>query len=159
MSQHKTRSALAALCGLVAAACALAGDGTPTSYGPVVINEDFTTIMRRMEQAKPQVMRRHRELLERRYDLTDYSEGVTMTGGRPVQTRIRVKLKQGVTWDMLAGLSPDEIRRRGIFPEGFMPLPHPNHPEGGMVFPQYHIDEVPLPEGEGPVLEGPVSHK
>ena len=23
-----------------------------------------------------------------------------------------------------------------------MPLPHPNHPEGGMVFPQFHIDEI-----------------
>ena len=23
-----------------------------------------------------------------------------------------------------------------------MPLPHPNHAEGGMVFPQHHIDEI-----------------
>ncbi len=25
---------------------------------------------------------------------------------------------------------------------GFFPLPHPNHPEGGMLFPKTHIDEI-----------------
>ncbi|HYD49574.1 MAG TPA: hypothetical protein VEB21_14560, partial [Terriglobales bacterium] len=27
-------------------------------------------------------------------------------------------------------------------PAGFLPLPHPNHPEGGMLFPRMHIDEI-----------------
>jgi cytochrome c peroxidase len=39
-------------------------------------------------------------------------------------------------------MSPDDLRKKGLFPKGFMPLPHPNHPEGGMVFPKFHIDEV-----------------
>jgi len=39
-------------------------------------------------------------------------------------------------------MSPEQIRQRNVFPEGFKPLPHPNHPEGGMVFPKFHIDEV-----------------
>src|SRR5437763_11399939 len=39
-------------------------------------------------------------------------------------------------------MSPDEIRERKLFPSGFLPLPHPNHPEGGMIFPRFLIDEV-----------------
>ncbi|HZJ70886.1 MAG TPA: cytochrome B6, partial [Planctomycetota bacterium] len=33
-------------------------------------------------------------------------------------------------------------KAKGLFPEGFMPLPHPNHKEGGMLFPQSTIDEI-----------------
>ena len=39
-------------------------------------------------------------------------------------------------------MSPEEIREKGLFPGGFRPLPHANHPEGGMVFHKTHIDEV-----------------
>ena len=39
-------------------------------------------------------------------------------------------------------MTPDEIRDKDLFPPGFMPLSHPNHPEGGMVFPKFHIDEI-----------------
>jgi len=34
-------------------------------------------------------------------------------------------------------MSPDEIRDKGVFP--YLPLPHVNHPVGGMVFPQTEI--------------------
>jgi cytochrome c peroxidase len=44
-------------------------------------------------------------------------------------------------------LTPEEIREKGLFPKGYMPLPHPNHPEGGMVFPQFQIDEIKRQEG------------
>jgi cytochrome c peroxidase len=47
-----------------------------------------------------------------------------------------------MTWEKLARMSPQEIRKEGLFPAGFFPLPHPNHPEGGMLFPQSHIDLV-----------------
>jgi cytochrome c peroxidase len=48
-----------------------------------------------------------------------------------------------MTWESLARLSPDEIRARGVFPGGFMPLPHPHHEVGGMVFPQSEIKVLP----------------
>ena len=70
-----------------------------------------------------------------------------MTRGKPIQAGVRVKLPDGTSWDELANMSPEEIRRQKRFPLGFMPLPHPNHPEGGMVFPQFHIDEVNRLEG------------
>ena len=118
-------------------------DSIPTSYSPVVIAERFDTIMQRMAGDKAGIMQRHRELLEQRYDLADKpADGVKMTRGKPVQSGVRVKLADGTSWDELAGLSPEQIREQRRFPLGFMPLPHPNHPEGGMVFPQFQIDEV-----------------
>ncbi|QKT04293.1 cytochrome B6 [Ectothiorhodospiraceae bacterium 2226] len=120
-----------------------------TSYMPVVIEEDFETIVERMSAEKEAVMQRQRELLERRYDLSDQAaEGVTMSAGKPVQSGVRVRLPQGVgSWEELAELSPEEIKERNLFPEGFRPLPHPNHFEGGMVFPEFHIDEIERQEG------------
>jgi len=47
----------------------------------------------------------------------------------------------------VAAMTPEEIREKDLFPKGFFPLPHPNHPEGGMVFPKFHIDEVKRQEG------------
>jgi cytochrome c peroxidase len=39
-------------------------------------------------------------------------------------------------------VDPNDIREQNLFPAGFLPLPHPNHPEGGMLFPKFHIEEV-----------------
>jgi cytochrome c peroxidase len=44
-------------------------------------------------------------------------------------------------------MTPEEIRRQDQWPRGFLPLPHPNHPEGGMTFPKFHIEEVKKQEG------------
>jgi cytochrome c peroxidase len=88
-------------------------------------------------------MKRQMDLLTARYDLGDRPvAGVTMSRGKPIQGGVRVKLPSAGTWDALAGMSPDEIRDKGLFPSGFLPLPHPNHPEGGMVFPKFLIDET-----------------
>lgn len=115
----------------------------PSSYAPVDIKEDFATIFARMSAAKAGIMQRQQILLEQRYDLGDHpASGVTMSRGKPVQEGVRVKLRTGTTWASLAKMSPEEIREQDVFPLGFMPLPHPNHPEGGMLFPKYHIDEI-----------------
>lgn len=68
--------------------------------------------------------------------------GVTMSRNKPIQQGVRVKLPAGVTWDELAKLTPDQIKARNIFPAGFLPLPHPNHHEGGMLFPKSEIEEM-----------------
>ncbi|UCF42507.1 MAG: cytochrome B6 [Planctomycetota bacterium] len=119
-----------------------------SSYAPVVITEDFQSVMKRMTAAKPEIMKRQMDLLHERYDLSDNpARGVTMSRGKPVQQGVRAKLPHGMTWQKLAEMTPDEIRTRGLFPKGFMPLPHPNHREGGMVFPQFVIDEIKKLEG------------
>lgn len=119
-----------------------------SSYAPVDIKEDFAATMARMKKAKPEVMKRQMDLLNERYDLSNRrAQGVTMSRGKPVQEGVRVKLPKDMTWEKLAEMSSEETRDKALFPKGFMPLPHPNHPEGGMVFPKFHIDEIKKQEG------------
>jgi cytochrome c peroxidase len=114
-----------------------------SSYAPVVIKEPFDATMNRMKAAKAEIMKRQMDLLGERYDLTNRpAPGVTMSRGKPVQEGVRARLPQGVSWEGLAAMTPDEIREKGVFPMGFYPLPHPNHPEGGMVFPKFHLEEI-----------------
>jgi len=114
-----------------------------SSYAPVVIKEPFAAVMKQMQEAKPGIAKKHEELLKERYDLADRpAPGVAMSRGKPVQEGVRVKLPAGVTWEQLAAMSPEEIKAKDLWPAGFYPLPHPNHPEGGMVFPKVHIDEI-----------------
>jgi cytochrome c peroxidase len=119
------------------------------TYLPVVIQEDFQTIRERDTAAKPEVMQRQTGLFNERYDLSNRpAAGVMMSGGRkPVQEGIRLKLPQGMTWEQLAAMPPDEIRDRDVLPRGLLPLPHVKHETGGMVFPQFHIDELRKQEG------------
>jgi len=130
---------------LLVAGTALAAEGPvgKTSYAPVAGSEDFATVRGKMEKEKPAVMKRQMDLLAERYELANKAApGVTMARGKAVQEGVRVKLPAGVNWQQLAAMSPGEIRDKGLFPKGFLPLPHPNHPEGGMLFPKFHIDEI-----------------
>ncbi len=104
----------------------------------------FGAVKANDEAAKPAVMQRQQMLLEQRYDLGDRPiPGQMMSGGRkPVQGGVRVKLPQGMTWDSLAAMTPDQIRERGLFPSGFLPLPHVKQATGGQVFPDHQIDEI-----------------
>jgi cytochrome c peroxidase len=146
-SRSRRALAAAALAGAAGAFLVYAQD-RPSSYAPVVIQEDFNTILSRMSAAKPEVMKRQMALLEERYDLSNRpAPGVTMSRGKPVQGGVRVKLPAGVTWEALAEMTPEQIRAKNLWPAGFYPLPHPNHAEGGMVFPKFHIDEVLRQEG------------
>ena len=135
------------------AALAWAGSGLAqgemkSSYLPVVPKEEFTATVARMTAEKPAVMKRQMALLQERYDLrNDPAPDVTMTRGKAVQQGIRVKLAPGMSWAKLATLAPEEMRAGDLFPPGFLPLPHPNHPEGGMLFPQFEINEIKQQEG------------
>jgi len=139
------------LAGILGAIClpALAQmSAPPSSYMPVVDKESFDTTLKRMQGEKPEIEKRHKTLLNQRYDLSDKPiQGVTMSGGKAVQGGVRVKLPDGVSWEALAKMTPEEIKNKGLWPEGFYPLPHPNQNEGGMLFPQFHIDEVKKLEG------------
>jgi cytochrome c peroxidase len=118
------------------------------SYAPVDDKESFATLHERMVAAKPGIMKQHTDLLQERYDLSDHpASGVVMDRTKPVQEGVRVKLPQGVTWFELSNETPDQIREKGIYPQGFLPLPHANHPEGGMVFPNSEIQEILKQEG------------
>jgi cytochrome c peroxidase len=100
--------------------------------------------MARMKAAKAEVMQRQLTLLAERYDVSNRpaADGTQMSRGKPVQEGVRVKLPGGMTWAQLTAMTPADIRAKGVFPKGFLPLPHPHHAEGGMVFPTFHIAEI-----------------
>ncbi|MBI3546531.1 MAG: cytochrome B6 [Gammaproteobacteria bacterium] len=146
MCRKKWSSAIKAMfvC-LLIPALAHAADETKgkTSYMPVDIKEDFATTMARLKAEKPQVMTRQKNLLSERYDLSNRPDkDVTMSGGKPIQKDVRVKLPANVSWEKLASMSPEEIRQKDAWPAGFFPLPHPKQAEGGMLFPEFHIKEI-----------------
>ncbi len=120
----------------------------PTSYLPVALQETFAQLMARMSAAKPRLTLEQNQLLAERYDLSNHpSNEVLMSRGKPIQEGVRVKLPSSVDWDKLSNISAQDIRAQHLFPKGFMPLPHPNHPEGGMLFPHFEIDELKKQEG------------
>jgi len=118
------------------------------TYMPVVPTKSFEEIHKQDTADKPKVMSDQQALLDRRYDLANNPSNVKMSGNRKaVQQGVRVKQHGGTTWASLAGMSPDEIKSKNLFPYGFRPLPHVKHPVGGMVFSKQQIDEIKKQEG------------
>jgi cytochrome c peroxidase len=110
---------------------------------PLLKAEPLSQLIARTQKEKPTFAKRQQDLLAARYDLTNRpAAGVTMTRGKAVQDGVRVKLPPNISWDQLAALSPDEIKNRNAWPAGFLPLPHPHHEAGGMIFPRPLIDET-----------------
>lgn len=122
----------------------LAAAGLALAIGPLRAQDrPLATVIEETKAQKAGFAERHQKLLNERYDLSDHAaEGVTMARGKPVQSGIRVKLPQGMTWEKLAEMSPAAIKKQGLWPSGFFPLPHPHHEAGGMVFPKPQIEEV-----------------
>src|SRR5688572_4278682 len=115
--------------------------GTPPAAAPAAQEggppQPFEQLVTRSKAEKPEFAKGHQALLESRYDLADKAApGTKMSRGKPVQAGVRVKLPAGETWDSLAAKTPEEIKSRDVFPAGFLPVPHPNHAIGGMVFPK-----------------------
>ncbi|HEY1381244.1 MAG TPA: hypothetical protein VGF55_30875, partial [Gemmataceae bacterium] len=117
-----------------------------TSYDqitPVLIGQQSFDAMKAKDVAnKANVMARQKRLLEERYDLAAHPDPhLRMTRGKAVQVGPAVRVSAGTSWEKLAEMSSDDIREKGMFPKGFMPLPHPHHEVGGMVFPQMEIKD------------------
>lgn len=116
----------------------------PSSFTPV-IEEPFEVVRARDKAAKARVMAAHQRLLDERYDLRRrVDDSVRMTRGKPIPVGPTARLKRGVTWEQLGRMTPAEIRDRDVFP--YLPLPHVNHPVGGMVFSQEQIKLLPRVE-------------
>ena len=123
-------------------------EASTSSYdqiAPVLLGkESFQAVMARDKADKDSVMARQKGVLDERYDLTPHPDPkLTMSRGKPIQVGPAARLPQGMTWEKLSAISSDEIREKGLFPKGFLPLPHPKHEVGGMVFPQMEIKQLP----------------
>jgi cytochrome c peroxidase len=129
---------------LIVTDAARAQQQRPSSFSPV-IEEPFDVVRARDKAAKAGVAAAHQRLLEARYDLTRrVDESVRMTRGKPIPVGPTAKLKAGLTWDRLGQMTPEAIRDQDAFP--YLPLPHVNHPVGGMVFSQAQIKLLPRVE-------------
>lgn len=124
---------------IIALLALLAGSALVVAAG----EDEFSDLVQKLQREKPAFAKRQADLLAQRYDLANRpAEGVTMAAGKPVQGGVRIRLPRGMTWEDLANLTPEEIRARDLWPAGFLPLPHPHHEAGGMIFPQPLIDET-----------------
>lgn len=118
-------------------------EAPPTSFSPVVDKMSFEETVDKLSGEKAATEDKHLELLEQRYDLSDKPHAeATMSRGKAVQAGARARLGEGLTWDELGAMSPADIKAKGVFPIGYLPLPHPKQGEGGMLFPKEHIDEI-----------------
>lgn len=113
-----------------------------TSYAPVSITQTFAQIMQKDSKNKSALMKKHMQLLNKRYDLSEkVDKKVTMSGGKAIPVGPTVKLKNGLSWGDLARLSPKQIKQRDIFP--YLPLPHVSPEGGGLVVSPAQLDKHP----------------
>jgi cytochrome c peroxidase len=117
-----------------------------TSYdqvSPALVGQvSFAEMLAKDKEAKAGIVARQKALLEERYDLAARPhDTIKMTRGKPIPVGPTAKLSDGITLEKLAEMSSDEIRDKGLFPKGYLPLPHPNHSAGGMLFPQHQIKQ------------------
>ena len=81
-------------------------------------------------------------LLSARYNLaTHIDHGVKMSGGKSLPIGPTAKIGEGLTWEQLDLLTPEQIRDRGLFP--YRPLPFADQAEGGMLFPEMTLRVLP----------------
>ena len=105
--------------------------------------QTFEETMKADIDAKPGVMAAQRKLLESRYNLTPRQDPSATDVPRQAASRSgpTAKLGDGMTWDRLAAMKPEDIRSRKLFP--YPALPHPKHATGGQVFPQMQMSMFP----------------
>lgn len=112
-----------------------------SSYGPTNQDVSFDQIKEARMAVKSVRAKQHLDMLFSRYDLSKKSTAeVVMSGGKPIPIGPTINL-QGVTWEQLNELTPEQIRERGLFP--YKPLPFVDHAEGGMLFPEMITKYLP----------------
>src|SRR5436190_704874 len=103
------------------------------SFGLAWVISDEVKGQKKQEQAtrprdavrvKSKVMDMQRKLLASRYNLEPKLDAeVKMSRGKPLCVGPTARLKEGMTWEKLAELSPEDVRDKGLFP--YPSLPHP----------------------------------
>lgn len=102
----------------------------------------FEEVMEADVAEKPGVMAQQRKLLESRYNLEPKLDPeAKMSRGKPLPVGPTARLPEGMTWERLAGMTPEQIKQAGAFP--YPSLPHPKHATGGQVFPPMQLAMFP----------------
>jgi hypothetical protein len=106
-----------------------------SSYDSPTLGMPFAEWVERNQAQRPQLMADVHAYMDRRYDfIGEPVPGAAMSGGKPIMKGPVARLPEGVTsFEVLARMDPDEIRRKDLFP--YKPLAHPLATTGHMVFP------------------------
>jgi cytochrome c peroxidase len=123
------------------------GEGTPldlwryagrgaSSWSPPTLDmpwEEWVTMCRTL---KPKLTAECRAYMDSRFDFHGRPlPGARMSGGKPIMLGPVARLPEGFnSWEELSRLSPEEIKKRDLFP--YKPLAHPLATTAHMVFPQ-----------------------
>ncbi|MFA5057119.1 MAG: cytochrome B6 [Opitutaceae bacterium] len=130
-----------AIAGAATAVVAEQQEKVVSSYGPTNQDQTFDQIKAGRMAVKTVRAKQHMDLLNSRYDLAKKGTADSvMSGGKPLPVGPTAKL-QGVTWEMLGKMTPEQIKEKGIFP--YKPLPFADHAEGGMLFPPMITKTLP----------------
>lgn len=123
----------------------LYGGPAKSSYASIDDVGNFNEFYTHLSEQKPAVMARWKAYMDTRYAFTGKTDAtVTMTRGKPLAVGPVVKLPEKITnWEELANLTPEEIFKRDLFPEGFRPLSHPLQSTGHMLFSQRWLGAHP----------------
>lgn len=121
------------------------GGAGRTSLASIDDVGNFDEFYKMCSQLKSKVNAERAQHMKRRYHFTGkVTRDVTMTRGKALPVGPVARLPEGVTsWEALAALSPEEIRKRDLFPLGFRPLSHPAHTAGHQLFPQMWLNHHP----------------
>src|SRR6185436_18878934 len=98
-------------------------EGPPRKL-PESASKQFVATIQKLADRRPALTKRANDLLAQRYDLSGKTDpSFRMSGGKklvPVGPTARLK---GISWEDLATLPADEIKKRGVFPYAPLPLP------------------------------------
>src|SRR5450830_1082619 len=141
MMRNRTGSFLIAGAGALEIALAVHGESAKvvSSYGSTNQDVTFSQIKADRLAVKADRAKAHAALLASRYDLKKAPGDALMSGGKAVPAGPTARLAG--TWDQLDKMTPEQIKEKGLFP--YLPLPFPDHAEGGMLFPKMTIDVLP----------------
>jgi cytochrome c peroxidase len=111
-----------------------------SSYGPTNQEVTFEEIKAARLAVKAERAQAHGVLLASRYELKATAGDARMSAGKAVPAGPTARLA-GTSWEQLDKMTPEQIKEQGLFP--YLPLPFPDHAEGGMLFPKMTIDVLP----------------
>ncbi len=114
-----------------------------SSWKAPVLDMPWHEWVKMCKQQKPKLMADVRAYMKSRFDFHGKAiPGARMSRGKPIMMGPVARLPEGIgSWEELAKLSPEEIRKRDIFP--YPPLAHPLHTTAHMVFPNNWIKAHP----------------
>jgi cytochrome c peroxidase len=119
-----------------------AGRGA-SSWGSPTLDVPWDEWVSMCRTQKPKLMGECKAYMEGRYDFHGKAiPDAKMSGGKPIMFGPVARLPKAIpSWEELAKLSPEEIRKRDLFP--FKPLAHPLQTTAHMVFPQQWLKVHP----------------